>query len=166
MTNVFLRKLFLRIENYLVLAPAFIALVMIIFAEDNYCKVILFDQYFTVSHFDAGLFWCTVLMLPLLLHYLLRKTNKRNKTVARLHVILTLFIVFALPYVYYHTPLLVEEKRFDFLPTPQYEYWQFSIHVAYTLWMILIALQLIFIIYSLFSITSSKYRNQPYLTIE
>ncbi len=84
-------------------------------------------------------------MQPLFIHYFLRKTNCRNTLVANTHIILTLAIIFLLPYVYYHTPLIVENIKNDFLPTPQYERWKFNIRTAYFLWGFLIALQIIFV---------------------
>ncbi len=159
-TKIFLEKIFLRIENYLVLLPAFVAFMLILFADDNYCKVVLFDEYFIVSHFDAGLFWCTVLLLPLLFHYLLRKTNRRNPVLATMHVFVTVTIVFVLPYIYYHTPFIVEEAKFDFLPTPQYEQWQFKIHLAYILWEILVAIQFVFIVIAIIELSSRKPRQR------
>jgi len=155
-SSVFFEKLFLRIENFLFWGPFVLAFIFIFFKEDNYCKVYLFDQYFIVSHFDAGLFWCSCLSPFFLMHYTLRKTNQRNAVAAWVHIVFTLGIVFALPYVYYQTPFLVEDLRLEFSPTPLYELWHSKINLANNLWKILISIQTIFIVYVLFELAFER----------
>jgi len=155
-SSIFFEKLFLRIENLLFLGPAVLACIFIFFREDNYCKVYLFDHYFIVSHFDAGLFWCSCLSPLFLLHYTLRKTKRRNAVIAWIHIIVTLGIVFTLPYVYYQTPFLVEDLRMEFSPTPLYEIWHQKINLANNLWKLLITVQAIFIVYAFFELTFQR----------
>ena len=129
-SSVFFEKLFLRIENYFFLGPAILAAIFIFFTNDNYCKVYLFDHYFVVSHFDAGLFWCSCLSPMFLLHYTLRKKEKRNAVLAWIHILLTLGIVFAFPFLYYQIPFLVEDLRMEFSPTQLYEIWHQKVNFA------------------------------------
>ncbi len=155
-SSVFFEKLFLRIENQLFLGPAILAFIFIFFRDDNYCKVYLFDHYFIISHFDAGLFWCSCLSPIFLVHYTLRKTKQRNAVVAWVHILLTLAIVFAFPYVYYQTPFLVEDLRLEFSPTPLYEIWHSKINLANNLWKLLLSIQIVFMVYALFELSFER----------
>ncbi len=155
-SSFFFEKLFLRIENYLFLGPAILAAIFIFFTNDNYCKVYLFDHYFVVSHFDAGLFWCSCLSPMFLLHYTLRKKEKRNAVLAWIHILLTLGIVFAFPFLYYQIPFLVEDLRMEFSPTPLYEIWHQKVNFANNLWKLLITVQMIFIVYFFFELAFER----------
>jgi hypothetical protein len=140
---------FLRFENLLIFLPPVIAYLLCIFAENQYCDVVLFDNHFIISHLQAGIFWFSILFIPYILHYVLRKTNQSNHFILFLHVVSSLMLIFSLPYIYDKLPPVKSEWKSLTLPPPNFEQWENIIQQANYLWQLFLIVQFVFIIYAL-----------------
>ena len=110
-------------------------------------NVILFDGQFLISHFEAAFYWIIILMFPYIMHYALRMRHKGNQVVEILHVILTLAIILAFPFLFNSTPLIMDQWHHLTLPPPMYDKWQSISYTANIMWVGLITVQLAFFIY-------------------
>lgn len=146
----------LRFENLLIFLPPAIAYLLCIFANSNYCDVILFGDRYVISHLQAGIFWLSILFIPFTFHYVLRKLHKDNLLVAFLHVCATLTIIFYFPIIYATLPPVKTEWRSLTLPPPSFEVWESIVAQANMLWKTFIIIQVAFIIYALNRIFSTK----------
>ena len=138
-----------RFENFLIFLPPLIAYLLCIFADNQYCDVVLFNNHFIISHLQAGVFWFSILFIPYILHYVLRKKNQSNHFILFFHVISSLMLIFCFPYIYWKLPPVKEEWRNLTLPPPNFEQWENIIQQANNLWQVFLIVQFAFIIYAL-----------------
>jgi hypothetical protein len=146
----------LRFENLLIFLPAVIAYLLCIFADTNYCDVILFNDHYVISHLQAGIFWVSILFIPYTFHYVLKKSGKDNLLIIFLHVCITLSIVFYLPVIYTQLPPVKFEWELLTAPPPAFEKWKTIVAQANLLWQTFIIVQVVFILYAVFVLFSGK----------
>ena len=150
------KKLFLRIENLLWLVPAVAGYIFAIFLPEKYCDVLIFGSHFLISHFEATFYWIVILLFPYIMHYALRMRNKGNEVVAIVHIVLTLGIILAFPFVYSSAPLILDQWHHLTLPPPMYDKWQSISYAANIMWSVLVTVQLAFFIYGFIVLFSKE----------
>jgi hypothetical protein len=141
------KDLILRVENLLLIVPAIAGYLFALSFPENYCNVLLFDSHFLISHIEATIAWMIVLMIPFIMHYVLRAYKKDNIIIASLHVALTLIIVLVFPFLYNSAPLILDQWHHLTLPPPMYDYWQKITRIADVLWIMLGTIQIAFFVY-------------------
>ncbi len=142
-----LKKIFLRIENYLIIATVIIGYSFAIFFPDNYCNVLLFDNHFLISHLEATIWWAIVLFIPFIMHYALRKRKKGDATILAAHVIVTLLIIFTFPFLYNTAPLILDQWHHLTVPPPMFDRWENINYYATLLMLGFIIIQFAFFLY-------------------
>ncbi|OIR00668.1 hypothetical protein GALL_171930 [mine drainage metagenome] len=154
-----LNKIFLRIENYLIIATALVGYSFAIFFPDNYCNVLLFGGHFLISHMEATISWTIVLFIPFIMHYALRKRKKGDSTILASHVIITLLIIFAFPFLFNTAPLILDEWHHLTVPPPMFDQWQDINYYATLMMIALILIQVLFFLYGFIALFTND--NKP-----
>ncbi len=146
----------LRFENLLIILPPFVAYLLGIFADKSYCNVVLFGDTFIITHYQAGIFWLSILFIPFTVHYVLRQQQKHSLIITFVHVSTSLWIIFSFPYIYNQLPSVKHEWKELTLPPPAFEKWEAIVSEANTLWLTFIAIQVAFLIYAATRVRFSK----------
>lgn len=160
-----LNKIFLRIENYLIIATALVGYSYAIFFPDNYCNVLLFNNHFLVSHMEATISWMIVLFIPFIMHYALRKKKRGDATILASHVILTLLIIFAFPFLFNTAPLILDEWHHLTVPPPMFDRWQDINYYATLMMIAFILIQFLFFIYGFVALFEKDHMDSSADTI-
>ena len=154
-----LKELLYKIENYLWLVPAIAGYIFSILFNENYCNVILFGDNFLISHLEATLYWILILMIPYLMHYTLRGFHLGNPVFKAIHVVGTLVIIVAFPFLYYSSPMIIDQWHRVTVPPPMFDKWETISIYADSMWVIVILLQVFFMIYGITLVLWNRVRN-------
>jgi len=147
--GLMLRKVFLRIENFLLIVPILVSYFFYVFFPDGVLNVVLFDEYITISVIEGSLFLILIFSIPFIFHHVLREKKLRDVAITRLHVVLSIIIIIAIALIYKRAPLVSPEWKNEILPPPIYDKWVYIVHIAYALWQLFIFIQVGFIVYAL-----------------
>jgi hypothetical protein len=147
----------MRVENLLLFFPAITGYCFTALLHEKYCRVFLWNSIFRITHVEAAIFWIIVLFIPFTIHYILRKRTGYRSFIPALHVFLTLLIIVILPFVYNNVPSISYEWMDLTVPPPLFETWEARMHIANTLWQVLLGIQILFFMYAYTEISSSHF---------
>jgi hypothetical protein len=135
-------KPFLRTsENWLLITPSLFSLFVFGSVTDNDVDVHLLDTYFIVGNHHLLLIFLFVLILPFIMHKLLRRSKKRQRLFSNIHVFITVVYLSVLYALMYNSEIQKPELYYNQSSFPLVAFLE-------KLLLLFLILQLIFVVYA------------------
>ena len=155
-----MKKIFLQIENWLLIIPIILIIIEKIFFVTSSLDIHLHDTYFVITNIYLGVISLVIACIPYLCHLLLRTKKTGNRNVLLGHVVISdLLILF-----FYFSRFFINSSTKQLMPRRYYNFsdWESSeqlgglnnyLSIAV---LIFIVLQLLFIVYTIVLLLARK----------
>lgn len=160
-----MKEFFLRIEHLLWLTPILLFVLSFLFVGNSAIDIHLHDTYIVLN--DGGVailfIWLCIIIIPLIIHFLLRYYHRRNSLICTFHVIITVALMILLSsLVAYQGSVLMKPRR----------YYKYNVDFANSLTatengtmlmlLLLLTVQTLFILHALMGFIQRGIQNTKY----
>ncbi len=155
-----MKKILLRIENWLLIIPIiFIAIEKIFFGVSSF-DVHLHDTYFVIANIYLGILIFILALIPFLCHFLLRTKKMGNRKILLGHVVITVLLIlvfyFSIFFINSSTNQIMPRRYYDFSSWESYGQFGGLSYYLSTAIFAFIVLQLLFIAYTVVMLIVKK----------
>jgi heme/copper-type cytochrome/quinol oxidase subunit 1 len=155
--NNFMKRFFLRIENWLLIVPIIITIIEKLFFSLSAVDIHLHDTYFVIANFHIGILLFLSVCIPYLFHFLLRRKAVGSKGVLLSHVVVTvmLLLFFFVSFKLQHNDM--PRRYYDFSTWELYGQ-QYGLLTRWLGFAVLafVIIQLLFIVYAVIRLFAKK----------
>lgn len=155
-----MKKIFLQIENWLLIIPIILIIIEKIFFGTSSFDIHLHDTYFVLANIYLGILILIIVCIPYLCHLLLGTKKTGNRRILLAHVLITvlliLFFYFSVFFINSSTNQLMPRRYYDFSDCESSEQLGGLNNYLSIAVLIFIVLQLLFIVYTIVLLLARK----------
>jgi cytochrome c oxidase subunit I len=152
-----MEKIFLRIENWLLIVPVMITIIERLFFSAATFDIHQHDTYFVIADFHIGILLFLSACVPWLFHFLLRKKGAGHRSILISHVIATAILL-----LFFFVSFRLQNNG---MPRRYYDFSSWELHWQqynlFTQWLgfavlAFVVMQLLFMVYAVVRLASKK----------
>ncbi|HJV20782.1 MAG TPA: hypothetical protein VJ552_12940 [Sediminibacterium sp.] len=153
----------IRAEHLLWMAPVLFVFIIYLSSAVDSMMVFYLGEYFMISYSLITLFFLAVLLVPYLLHILLRRIGARNLVISWLHILLSFLMAASVVFIFNKNLPININWRYHVGELGSFGQWNYYNSLGLLITRLFIAIQLLFSLYGLGSVAlhyGSAIRNR------